>query len=723
MIERITTLVKDTAVDITAIKDSLTVITTTGNATYQFTLIVGDTVLTETDVDKVRVTENGAGSLFLTIIDDTDLDLSNGGTLYSDASPVFRQRVFDRDEPNITIPQINIRERQIDNNLQFLNRKIDRDTADAFVDVKSSGNQYVFTQKDGNEKTVGSHPTSLRRYNYIYLANDYDVDADEAMVGLTPVTVEISGFDATSDTPVGNAESVGTIVPSTLIYSGRDDDDHIWSNTIPELPDDPTSTTDPKEKVASNSVTLWIQPVDIIIAGTNITFFRRAAMKTSETDHGITLDELEDGTSEAITAIKAILGEQVSEADADAKAAAASAAAAAGSASSASDSADAAAQDASDAEAAAQIVRDRTPSEQAIAAAANAFAGEDVSPYYLSLIHRDEIGDVGAITALAKGNTAGPSGSELPNEAVIPWVPETKFDKGILVGREFVSNYFGKIAVTVPSLGNDTTNGNNRDLATGIRVTHIFRAPNGVELFRFTHTKMGETKRIKANGSMDEWEMGDFDALSLVKVGTPYTLPDGSAATITQADLDNLNFYYKVDIVILNEGTRSTGNNRTQISTALQVSFYSMAAWFFQLRNLVTLADSKSLGAIRDEVIAAEQTIARLQALASTEADLAKAFAQGTDERLADLSQRGSSAKTYAEEAAADAQEIEDRLENFAASTGVGEQCVEPELELKESETVAEDEETANIDLGDSDSRTTVSLTNGSGSGFADISG
>ena len=686
--------------------------------TLQFSLTVtkdDSTVVKITEAtDGVTIDEDGI-NLLGTVL---NLTAQASYVLTSAATPTFSSERISQSTKNIPITELNEQYKRIDNNLEYLNKE----DQDAFVDVKSSGNQYVFTQKDGNEKTVGSHPTSLRRYNYIYLANDYDVDADEAMVGLTPVTVEISGFDATSDTPVGNAESVGTIVPSTLVYSGRDDDDHIWSNTIPELPDDPTSTTDPKEKVASNSVTLWIQPVDIIIAGTNITFFRRAAMKTSETDHGITLDELEDGTSEAITAIKAILGEQVSEADADAKAAAASAAAAAGSASAASDSADAAAQDASDAEAAAQVVRERTPSEQAIAAAANAFAGEDVSPYHLSLIHRDEIGDVGAITALAKGNTAGPSGSELPNEAVIPWVPETKFDKGILVGREFVSNYFGKIAVTVPSLGNDTTNGNNRDLATGIRVTHIFRAPNGVELFRFTHTKMGETKRIKANGSMDEWEMGDFDALSLVKVGTPYTLPDGSAATITQADLDNLNFYYKVDVVILNEGTRSTGNNRTQISTALQVSFYSMAAWFFQLRNLVTLADGKSLGAIRDEVIAAEQTIARLQALASTEADLAKAFAQGTDERLADLSQRGSSAKTYAEEAAADAQEIEDRLENFATSTGVGEQCVEPELELKESETIAEDEETANIDLGDSDSRTSVSLTNGSGSGFADIS-
>ena len=637
-------------------------------------------------------------------------EIPEGATSFeiaTDASVTFKQDRFDATAKRLTIDTLNSDRRRVDNNLEYLDNKIGRETEDSFVDVISSGNQYEFTRKDGEKKTVGSHPTSLRRYNYIYLANDYDVDADTANAGLANETVEVTDFDATSDTAVGNAEEVGTIVPSTLVYTGRTDVG--WSQTPPELPDDPTSTTDPKAKVDSDTVTLWIQPVDIIISGTKVTFFRREAMKTSETDHGITLDELEDGDSDASLAIKAILAGEVSSAEGSAEAAAESAAAAKESADDAADSASEADADADRADAAAARVDSKVPNIDAISAAANAFAGEEVSPYHISIVKKKGLNDgTHTIPNRAKG---------ADGEFLINWIPETLSPRAIIAGREFVTSYHGKVTISLPNIANT---GNNRDMAIGVRVTHIFKAPNGTELFSFVHNKVSETKRIRTNGSTEEFLMPPLDSLSIVEVGTPYTLPDGSAATITQADLDNLNFYYKVDFVLYNMSTTSGG-------AASTIAFYNMSAWFYQLRDAVTWADEKSLGAIRDEVLAAEQTTATLQRLASTEADLAKAFAQGSDERLADLSQSGSSAKTYsedaaasAEEAAEDAQEITDRLNTFAQDTGVGEQCIEPDIEISEGETVAEDEETASINLGGTNDTIRVTVGASRRSGFPD---
>ena len=599
-------------------------------------------------------------------------EIPEGATSFeiaTDASVTFKQDRFDATAKRLTIDTLNSDRRRVDNNLEYLDNKIGRETEDSFVDVISSGNQYEFTRRDGEKKTVGSHPTSLRRYNYIYLANDYDVAMDTAMAGLTNETVEVTDFDATSDTAVGNAEEVGTIVPSTLVYTGRTDLG--WSQTPPELPNDPddlnddgTPKSDPPTKVASNTVTLWIQPVDIIISGTKVTFFRREAMKTSETDHGVTLDELEDGQSDASLAIKALLGTQVLAADRDAAAAAASAAAAKVSEDAAAASASEADADADRADAAAARVDSRVPDIDAITAAANAFAGEEVSPYHISIVKKGGLDDIPVQTVLARAK-------QKDGEKVVPWIPETLSPKAIIAGREFITEYHGKVTTTAPNTGNT---GNNIDVAVGVRVTHIFKAPNGTELFRFTHDKKSKLERIRTNGSTAEYLMPDLSSLSIVEKGTPYTLPDGSSAVITQDDLDNLNFYYKVDLVFYN----NTGNGIT-----IGVKFYDMSAWFYQLRDLVTLADSKSLGAIRDEVLAAEQTTATLQRLASTEADLSKAFAQGSDARLAELSQTGSSSKTLRDETETIRDDAQDILDSFGNLTAQGEACVTPTLEFE----------------------------------------
>ena len=578
---------------------------------------------------------------------------------------------IDNGNANITRNALEAEFRRRDNQDYLLQQKLDEETTraketegEAFVDVAASGNQYVFTKQDGGTETVGAHPTSLRRYNYIYLANDYDVDTDEAMAGLTEETVEVTGLNTTSDTPVGNAEEVGTIVPSTLIYTGRTDLG--WSQTPPELPEDPTSTTDPKAKVDSNTVTLWIQPVDIIIVGNTVTFFRREAMKTSETDHGITLDELEDPDSEAITAIKAILGTQVNAADADAKAAADSAKAASDSADAADDDADDAEAAANRAEAAAQIVRDRTPSEQAIAAAANVYAGNKVSPYDLTFRNpmqlQDDMGndvDTTTKTTLKSLDDTSNANSHLKSSKAFTIIPRTK-TPDIELDKEFVTEYFRGITLAL-------SNGNNRNFDFYIKFTHEWEDEDGDVMLSFFHkSNINTAVRVPVNTSVG-LALTPFRSVSMVGTGTPYftaedrafieanpTTPRAPSGSINPATLADWTLYIKAELIITN--TTVGGNKNSGFTLTLDKANY----WFYQLRDAVTLADRATLGDIRDEVLAAERTTATLQGLASTEADLAKAFAQGSDERLAELSQTGSSAKTLRDEVAETIDNFED---------------------------------------------------------------
>ena len=184
------------------------------------------------------------------------------------------------------------------------------------------------------------------------------------------------------------------------------------------------------------------------------------------------------------------------------------------------------------------------------------------SPYHIDIIHYE--GGQYPLAELTGGEVTIPSGTE---GLMVSLIPETRSPELIIPGRRFDTLSHGTIVATEAN--------RSANLKMTERVTHIFRDGDGNLLHQFTSVDF-TSERVNRNAEA-VLHMNDLTEPSRVRLGSAFTKPDGTPGSISQADLDNIHFSYKVDLRF----THDAGQNLT-----VKLAYNDIKVAFSQLRDL-----------------------------------------------------------------------------------------------------------------------------------------